>query len=61
MKIREIIKKWLGVEGDIQQAVKKEREKADSEKRRITNENDELWRWLSPMRELIDFEEEGVK
>lgn len=40
MKIREIIKRWLGVEADIQQAVKKEREKADNEKRRITSEKD---------------------
>lgn len=41
MKIREIFRRWLGVEADILQAVKKEREKADSEKRRITNEKDE--------------------
>ena len=27
----------------------------------LITENDELWRWLSPMRELIDFEEEDVK
>jgi Ni,Fe-hydrogenase maturation factor len=40
MRFREIIKRLLGIEADIQRAVKKEREIAESEKRQITNEHE---------------------
>lgn len=58
MKIREIIKKWLGVEGDIQQAVKKEREKSDSEKRRITKEKDDQ---LNEVKKALAEKEETLR